>query len=76
MDAPDRLKVENYNMNSASSYISSKDPADSLERAIMYMLRAYLGQGLVPKERVINMLEDVIQKMYEPDPVHTGYGNS
>ena len=63
-------------MNSASSYVSSADPVDSLERAITYMLRAYLSQGLVPKHKVINMLEDVIQKMHEPDPTHVSNGNS
>jgi hypothetical protein len=51
------------NTTSAGSHTNPADTAGRLERAIMYMLDAYLSQGLIERSDIVNLLEDIIQRM-------------
>ena len=51
-------------MNMASSpppSIFSPDATDKLGQAIKFMVTTFLNDGLVQKEDVVNLLEDIIQ---------------
>ena len=41
----------------------SADAAEKLEKAILFMVTAYLEQKLVERADVINLLEDAIQRI-------------
>lgn len=41
----------------------SADAVGKLEQAILFMITAYLEQGLVERKDVINLLEDAIQRI-------------
>jgi hypothetical protein len=43
--------------------VPSADAAGNLEQAILFMITAYLDQGLVERSDVINLLEDAIQRI-------------
>ena len=47
----------------APSSVSSPSAADRLELAILFMIRTYLDGGLVERTEVVNMLEDVINRV-------------
>jgi hypothetical protein len=47
----------------APSPLSSPNPADRLELAILFMIKTYLDGGLVERTEVVNMLEDVINRV-------------
>lgn len=48
---------------SAPSSVSSPSAADRLELAILFMIKTYLDGGLVERTEVVNMLEDVINRV-------------
>lgn len=47
----------------APSSVASPNAADRLELAILFMIRTYLDGGLVETTEVVNMLEDVINRV-------------
>jgi len=46
---------------SSSPPPSPADAAENLEKAITFMIHAYLQKGLIKKGDIVNMLEEVIQ---------------
>ncbi len=48
---------------STSSSVSSPSAVDRLELAILFMIKTYLDGGLADRTEVVNMLEDVINRI-------------
>ncbi len=48
---------------SPKSPVLSPDAADRLELAMLFMIRSYLDGKLVEKRQVVNLLEDLINRI-------------
>jgi len=55
--------IEMKRTTSAPSSVSSPRAADRLELAILFMIKTYLDGGLADRTEVVNMLEDVINRV-------------
>jgi hypothetical protein len=55
-------KDDTRNSNEHSSIISAY-AIDKLSKAIIYMIEAYKNDNMVSRTQVVNMLEDLIQKL-------------
>lgn len=58
-----RAEIELKRTTPAPLPISSPNAADRLELAILFMIKAYLDGRLVERTEVVNMLEDVINRV-------------
>ena len=54
--------TKNNNQGSSSSIISAY-AIDKLGKAIIYMIGVYMNDNMVGRTQVVNMLEDIIQKI-------------
>lgn len=58
-----RTSIQMKRTTSAPSSVSSPSAVDRLELAVLFMIKTYLDGGLVERTEVVNMLEDVINRV-------------
>lgn len=56
-------KTKRKNDNQEPSSVLSAYAIDKLEKAIIFMIAAYLNDNMVSRTQVVNMLEEIIHKV-------------